>query len=232
LRKEEYKIVIHVGLHKTGTTFLQKEVFQRLEGVEYFGNGALCGVIRPENLMVFKKDKINVISHERFSGMPFLPNSFDSRFIIALRLKDLFPNAKIIVCTREDKEEWLLSLWKEYVTGKTNGTLPYLKWEKQLNKKYLDQQRYVNFLRSLFQEVLVFDYSKFNSSNEKVIEEICKFIGVETPTIGIKGRNVSLTDTQTEKIRKLNVFLSLFPPFLSKRLDRLKWKIMIRLKNL
>jgi len=32
---KKYNIVFHLGLHKTGTTFLQQEIFPKLSGVNY-----------------------------------------------------------------------------------------------------------------------------------------------------------------------------------------------------
>ena len=58
----EYNIVIHLGLHKTGTTFLQQEIFPKLAGVNY-------KVYFDENKYEFN-DEINLISCESLSGSP------------------------------------------------------------------------------------------------------------------------------------------------------------------
>ena len=38
-KSENYDIIIHVGLHKTGTTFLQKEIFSRMKNINYIYKG-------------------------------------------------------------------------------------------------------------------------------------------------------------------------------------------------
>ena len=112
------KIVIHVGLHKTGTSFLQAEIFPKIKNVNYIG------MLRYGSKIY--EDKLNIISDEELSVNPHLPpchgNYFDSgqRNVIAERLQSIFPNAKIILGIR-NKDTWLRSVYSQYVKG--GGTI-------------------------------------------------------------------------------------------------------------
>ena len=55
-------MIVHVGLHKTGTTFLQREIFPKIKNVNYNRD-----VFWVKNY----KNKINVISNEWLSGQPY-----------------------------------------------------------------------------------------------------------------------------------------------------------------
>ena len=107
---------IHLGLHKTGTTWLQSEVFSRLKNVSYLHQFELDTII-PDSKKV-------LISCEWLSGKPHLLESTEKMYIIADRLKKIFPSSKIIVGFR-DKDSWLKSLWKQYIMegGKTSSKL-------------------------------------------------------------------------------------------------------------
>ena len=120
--------LIHIGFHKTGTTWLQNKLF--FSGNEFFeplsintsgpstlaeklyqdNEGYLLSpfdlneqVIKSELESIIKGkkrlgDKIPVLSHERLSGNPHV-GGFDSK-IIAKRIKNIFPEAKIFIVIR------------------------------------------------------------------------------------------------------------------------------------
>ena len=107
-------IIIHVGLHKTGTSFLQAEIFPRIKNVNYIG-------MLKYGTKIYD-DKLNIISDEELSVNPHLPpchsDYFDSgqRYVIAERLHSIFPDAKIILGIR-NKDSWLRSVYSQYVKG-------------------------------------------------------------------------------------------------------------------
>lgn len=118
------QVVFHVGLPKCGTTWLQKSVFPYIPGVNYLGRSyeKLSGdaFFKPKLI----KDNINIRleyvakSHEfvyappSFSELsPNKVNLFSSEMLSevfnfersALRLKEMFPDAKVIISIREQK---------------------------------------------------------------------------------------------------------------------------------
>src|SRR5258706_14314689 len=109
-----YDLYIHVGYPKTGTTFLQNEIFPKLQEVNYIKSL----LIRPETSRIIRQDEFsfdydqiqnnlerhfvkgkNVLSNEGLIGDFFLCKLVNNK-LIADRLKRLFPNAKIIISLR------------------------------------------------------------------------------------------------------------------------------------
>lgn len=126
------KIIVHVGLQKTATTFFQKKIFPRLENYLYIG--------RPYtqenyafNMLQYADDSIYshsilqkeirriideangksiLISDELFTGFTFY--NFINRGIIAERLSKVLPDAEILLFLRGQKD-LILSLYNQNV---------------------------------------------------------------------------------------------------------------------
>jgi glycerol-3-phosphate cytidylyltransferase len=191
---ENYKVFVHLGLHKTGTTFLQEEIFKKIKDVNYIPGGG-------ENILktTIVKDKINLISLESLSGKPYaIANNEDTRFITTYRLCKMFPNAKIIIGTRE-KESWLKSLYKESVVK--GNDKKYKEWKKLINPSYLDVESYVSYLKKLFPEVYEFKYENFKKDKDKEIKKLCDFMEVEVPKYQDKKHRKSFSN------KKLNIYM-------------------------
>lgn len=134
-------ILIHIGYHKTGTTWLQENLFVLSSEVFYpldlnknslskkFVTGEDKYVLSPFDmnegpifgeLQYYREkgyldnDKVKVLSHERLSGHPH-GSALDSQSI-ANRLHNIFPNAKIFIVIREQKS-FLLSIYFQYLLG-------------------------------------------------------------------------------------------------------------------
>ena len=146
--------LIHIGFHKTGTTWLQNKLFY--SGNKYFeilsrkdkgpctlgekfykdDNGFLLSSfnfnekdINKEINEILKnalpiKDKKYVLSHERLSGNPHV-SGFDSK-IIADRLHLIFPKGKIFLMVREQSSFIISSYFQYLFAGGTNSLKEYL----------------------------------------------------------------------------------------------------------
>ena len=107
------KIILHLGLHKTGTTYLQRRIF----------NQKNINLITNPNYAItnwhIEPNKINILSMEALSLS--MPHSKEqkrtkcNREEILDHLKKLFPDAKIILGIR-NKQSWLKSCYNEYIT--------------------------------------------------------------------------------------------------------------------
>lgn len=125
------RVLLHIGYHKTATTWFQSELFSRPE-LEFrplsdrnLVHRAFCnpnpftdgrdGAVRQilsEAHEATAGGRYFVISHERLSGYP-ASGGFDSRSI-ADRLKQNFPNARIFCLFREQRA-MILSAWRQQV---------------------------------------------------------------------------------------------------------------------
>ena len=133
--------IIHIGLHKTATSFLQRQVFSNTQmfqtpwgaplsgrAIEYF---VLCHPMRfsaqaarADFEAALEDDRrIPVISHERLSGRPML-GIYDSDRV-ADRAAATFPKARILIGIRRQKH-MLRSLYSEYVRQGGSKSLDFM----------------------------------------------------------------------------------------------------------
>jgi len=186
-------IILHVGMHKTGTTFFQWNVFHYLN-IKYhwhiFYKSWLRDLLNLKKKVdydkintklskILSKDKINIISEENIYSYQFTKK--DDRFERLDRIKKVFPKAKIIIGTR-NKEDNLVSWYVEYVA--VGGTLDFQGFlDYHMNLKKLDYKPYVEKLIKYYGKENVFVYSleDLKKDQSMVIDNMCKFIGVDVP---------------------------------------------------
>jgi len=211
MKKQE--TVIHVGLSKTGTTFLQNFVFPRLN-VNFVNGFSIFDKL--------DKDKLNLISDETFSNDCLL-NNCDNRLIVADRLHSLFPNAKVMIVLRERKT-FINSMYSEYI--KFGGIKSKKQWIddcENVNPDAFNFKKYVDHLEKLFKKgVLVLDFALLKEDYVKFVIKICKFIDVDIPKLDNKRVNVRLGEKTLQHWRIMNMLFKssvssggLFPRFCS-----------------
>ena len=122
-------ITIHVGLHKTATTFLQTSVFPYVEDTTFvtrpytqlnhafnqlqYADDSLYDEASLKN-EIAKIESDNIIfSDESFSGKPVI-FSYVNRTLIAERLASIMPEANIILFIR-DQRDIMISHYSSYV---------------------------------------------------------------------------------------------------------------------
>ena len=166
-------IVIHVGLHKTGTTFLQEQIFKKLKNINYSKKIDLHRIHIDNN-------KINLISNAWLSSDEphFYEFGATDKYEILSHIKKLFPDAKIILVKR-NFSPWLKSCYRQYIVS--GGILTFDDYCEKYNHNFIDMDDYENMIRELFDEVLVTTQESLLNNREQTIQTICNFIGVEVP---------------------------------------------------
>ena len=130
--------ILHVGLHKTGTSYLQASVFPLFHSYTLltrpytqhnfafnklqFADDSLYSKKEMEEELGQFGDSNLIISDESFCGKPYV-FSFINRSMIAKRFKELFPDAKLILTIR-GQQDILLSHYNNWVKGPTRGDRP------------------------------------------------------------------------------------------------------------
>jgi len=196
------RTLVHVGLHRTGTTFLQKHVFPQLN----------VNFIHVKGVDILKKHKLdnknsNVLSSEYFSGNPW---NFDNenygsndRYKIADKIKEMYPDANILLVLR-NQDDWKRSLYNQY--KKSKGYLSREEFDKKFDDEYLNFVDYSNYLIKTFgiDKVHILQYENLKKDYKGFIREICKILDVNIP-YGIKNAvyNKSLTKGQEKILKKL-----------------------------
>lgn len=200
-------VVLHVGLPRTGTTFIQNEIFEKSPEFNYIDRRHYKAkkerkrlIDNKGNIWYFKKypdylenDKINIISDEMLCYSP-------RRKKIIKGFKKRFLDAKIIVGLR-NKEKWKRSFYNKYV--QSGGTASYRYWKKNILKDF-EFKDYIRFLKNNFDDVFVYNFKDFKRDKRKVIKKMCGFIGINVPKYKDFRINKSVNKDYIEAIRILN----------------------------
>jgi hypothetical protein len=229
--------LIHIGLHKTGTTWLQQSIFNDerfgfarvrpnaivddafLTGNPYsFDAQRAAELLRPFIDDATAAGRVPVLSHERLSGNPVL-DRWDAR-VVADRLRETLPDARVLIVIREQRS-MMLSMYKQYV--RTSGTLPV---ERLWRDRRPEEQRWpaadlaafeyehlIAYYRSRFGEeaVLALPYELIQHDPAAFAGRILSFAGLEPAAEVPAGRrNVALPGAMVGAIRFSNKVLRAF----------------------
>jgi hypothetical protein len=205
------ELLIHIGYHKTGTSWLQKElfissneVFEPLTNRKDTGKSDLSihfildeerNQLSPYDFNktkiktnfaqnAFKKNadgKVFVISNERLSGHIF-SGGFDSK-LIAHRIFNSFPNAKIFISVR-DQKALICSWYFQYLSAGGVKKLSIYLHQKDLRRPYFSPAhlKYTDLIEeyySLFKKenVLVLPYELLAQRPEEYMLRLGDFLG-------------------------------------------------------
>lgn len=188
-------VIIHVGLQKTGTTWMQIELFDKMKNVNHIHD------YRLEYFHPF--DKKIIISMEWIAGTSYWKDGYDARMQNIQKFKRLYPDAKVIVGIREI-ESWIRSTYSQYV--KNGGVMSYVDWRQYLfDKRFMDNQKYVNELRKNFKDVLVYTFDELKTERHKLVIRLCDFIDEPIPrNLTYKVYNKKFSDRKLNTLRHIN----------------------------
>ncbi|MEP4534824.1 MAG: hypothetical protein ABJ004_17155 [Cyclobacteriaceae bacterium] len=243
--------IVHIGYPKTATTFLQWEVFPRLENYNYIdyhsAHNIFLDLIYLDDLdyeegkvRKLLSDKLregdNLISYEALSGAPFKFKGLN-RSNVPARLKALGFD-KVIITVR-DQVSILDSMYRQYVVQ--GGTMKFQdfvdvegKWNPYLrsfNLSYLKYDRLVERYFDVFgrANVLILRQEWLKTDPRKFEELLCEFTGDKIEFGQSKQANQSLTNVSIKLLRVINHFTynSERPSqLISKRIStKLVWKL-------
>lgn len=192
--------LIHIGYHKTATTWLQEYLFDNADlGFRRFLSiGDVSEIFVQPNALRFDANAtraryealvtdgelISVLSSERLSGHPH-SGGFDSKEI-ADRLRSVFPDAKIVIGIREQNSA-ILSCYLQYVKFGGVCSLPgYLVGPKRgkdtipgFSFDHFDYYPLVAYYIKLFgkDNVLVLPFERFKTDKRGFCRAIVNFAG-------------------------------------------------------
>jgi len=175
--KKEQEIVIHLGLHKTGTTFLQKCVFPKLKDVEVQHLMNICQI-----KFASHKKTLLISSEGLLSSMPHYPDNNTVEDSIEA-LYRIYPNAKIIMGVRNERS-WFISCWNQYI--RSGGVLSFSEYLMEYGGNCLLPREYIALMEF------------------KTIEYMCKFMGVPIPIFDITTANKSFSKNKICILRFIN----------------------------
>lgn len=196
--------VIHIGYHKTGTTWLQRKLFASaelgyrrirltLDGRDLYWahdfdfDAARCRAeMAPKLERCEREGLIPVISMMRLSGNPH-SGGYDSR-TLADRIAAVFPRARVIIVIREQRS-MILSTYAQYVKmGGACSLVHYLNPPDDSRRpgfrfEHLRYDRLIAHYQERFGEerVLVEGYECFRDDPQAFAERVAAFAGGKAP---------------------------------------------------
>ncbi|MGH7197664.1 MAG: sulfotransferase family protein [Candidatus Omnitrophota bacterium] len=203
------ELYLHIGYPKTGTTFLQSEVFPKAAGLNYVNYLDMLediSKILKQDEYSFNADKVrevfekrfrpgkNLLSQENFVGDFYRCRLLNSK-LVADRLKRLFPEARIIITLR-NQYDLIESLYRQYLQS---GGLKkfrefvgfdgddfeesYLHWGLNVNIGNFNFLNPVRYYESLFgkDRLLVLPYELLKRDPGAFMRKLFSWIGVEAP---------------------------------------------------
>jgi hypothetical protein len=221
----ELKPLIHIGYPKTASTWLQEVVFpdESLGFTTPWGNRCalaidqlvLCGPYNfsPEEAIANFKSNIHeplsltpVISDEILVGDPIQGKYWGK--MIADRLVEVFPSAKVLICIREQKS-YMLSAYKEYI--RSGGTFPLQRFIGHnlnrhgftgiIQKNFLEYDTVISYYQNLFgkEKVLILPFEMLRLEPQFFLDSLLDFstnrkgsVNFESERSAYKGGTVSI----------------------------------------
>jgi len=183
-------IILHLGVHKTGTTWLQECVFPKLEGVYYYYKDKIMPVLSPKAVLMSNEEWSRSLPHR------------DNQLYYLCELKKQYPDAKIIIGVR-GFEPWFKSCYSQYI--RAGGYMSY----KQYYNKYKDCRDPIIFYyycKMLWRDVYVYQFEELKLSPDTIIKEMCGFIGCEVPD-QIEHKKVNVSIKHLNLWRAINILM-------------------------
>jgi hypothetical protein len=207
--------LVHVGYHKTGTTWLQQGLFadeqygftrvwpQTVIDDAFLGGNPFTfdpsratELLRPFLERAAAAGTVPVVSHEPLSGLPTL-NGFDSK-MLADKIRATLPEARILIAIREQRS-MMLSVYKQHITTSGTQSIGQM-WrdhppeERRRPTPGLDVFEYhhlIGYYQQLFgpERVLVLPFESLRADPVTFVKTVCSFAGVEPPADELPSGN-------------------------------------------
>lgn len=172
------KVYLHIGLHKTASTFLQHHVFPLIPEIEYQDD-----ISKFINYKFIKKENTILISNENISGTPYHQGqTYFQQFKRSLQLiKDIYKNPYLIVSFREPSA-FIYSNYKQYLHE--GGTIEWQQFfsldhkNTLLDKEDFFFSKFIDYLADNFEprQLLIYNFETFKHDNQAVVDDIASFI--------------------------------------------------------
>jgi hypothetical protein len=171
-------LVFHVGLQKTGTTFIQRQVLAHWQGITYLPGDNL------EYLLRAPDTGTSVISREGLSGRNWDP--IEIRELSLLRLAKFFPDADIAISFRRHSD-YIVSSYNQYI--QRGGSLTFAEFfdpvhDRGLMKKkdFFYRPRITTLERAFGRHPFVFRFEEIREALPTLLTDLESFIGGKAPS--------------------------------------------------
>lgn len=192
--------IVHVGVHKAGSTWLQRHLFPTTKGATYargpIFSALLLNLVDEEDFyestfraaLSHAGDRVLLSCERLAAGDPWGSRNHADR--VADRLAMVASGARIILLTR-NREPLVRSLYAQYV--QEGGYVSRSKFEEFiLASDYLNANKIVERYESRFQRVLVLSHEQLRAVPAECIKQIEEFAEIELRIPAATSANISL----------------------------------------
>jgi hypothetical protein len=220
-------IIIHIGMHKTASTFLQTQYFKKLEGINIYAEPKFY-----DRLGTYPINGRFLISSEGLSGVAWnedwkngVQNAhhwIDSFRVAIQNLKLLYPSATIVMVVRKHGS-LLLSMYKQYV--QEGGILPFEKFYGKdgiIRDEDLSYQERLTVLSGNFDNVHILSFEDFKREGVSYLHGFFGSLGLSYSTSGgdLQEKNKSISGKKVDVLRAINKIYRHLPSKAKKVLQR------------
>lgn len=199
---QDKEVFFHVGLAKTGTTYLQHKFFPKLRGIKY---------IRRTKYRNFKY--VQIIKRTDYEKY-LVSNEFDRQLEKETKnIASVFPDAKIIIVLRRH-DSWIASQYKRRIKNGYSLTFKeFIDLEKDQGywkQKDLYFYPMLKMIERRFKtRPLVLFYRELRKNPYLFLERISQFLGVsfDKESIDLSPKHRAFNEKQLKIIRKFSRFL-------------------------
>jgi hypothetical protein len=192
--------LVHIGFHKTGTTWLQRGLFASAPFRQPFRSSEIRDAIVRPTFFDFDEhraraalhtsggDLVEVLSDERLSGSPHAGGHDSAQ--IAQRLAATFPAARVLIVFREQRAA-IYAVFQQYV--RDGGAAPLHKYLRprgtyeipQFRLEHFEYDRLIALYRDLFSpdNVLALPYEELARDPLAFVQLICALVDVMAPPV-------------------------------------------------
>lgn len=223
-------LLIHIGYHKTATTWMQAQLFQPVHGFRMLADHdeIFTRIVQPHGLWFdpapmqaliaerstgLPEGHMPVVSSEILSAHPFYAGQMSDEY--ARRLKAIAPNAKILISIRAQRKI-LPSVYMQYLLR--GGTLPYDKFYEGTDvpgffgfrPEHFEYDRLVAYYQELFGpgNVYVMTQESLQADMNAACAALCAFVGNSAfdglAEAALKSRGVSYPEYAVPVLRRVN----------------------------
>jgi len=259
MTSDDSRLLIHVGYHKTGSTFVQNAILKNDQlgfhspwsHQDYIEELIICNpfvftsdrarqFFQPEIEKAWQNNHLPVITHEMLSGNPW-KGGYSSR-TTAERLKDTFPEGKVLIVIREQLS-MLLSFYKHRVRHNLTASVDrYLQpapsrsgFEPLLRLEYLEYHWLIDCYQALFgkHNVLVLPYEMLRANKSMFLSKISDFSGRDIPRDLSQGViNPGYSGLTIYIKRWTNMLSPRYPQAHIPKIQKINNQVMYRINNL
>ena len=196
---QDPKVFFHLGLKKTGSTYLQKNIFPKLKGIRYYGKREFQKY----------KEKLNTDNHEKY----LFSHEFDASLETKLKeISEDIPQARIILVLRR-QDNWVASKYKYYI--KKHG---YKNFEEFFDlasntglwkKEEFYFRKKIEWVEKYFEnKPLILIHDDLKTTPDIFIKQITDFLNAQLDEDAKANKviNKALSDKQLMVLKKFNQF--------------------------